>query len=67
MRSGMAHYGQYNIGASMSEHQPQTQAFWFQILSPSFGEKSEGKPGRISLVIWWHHCHSSTLQIPKTS
>ena len=28
--------------------------FPFRILSRSFGEKSEGKPGRISHVIWWH-------------
>ena len=28
--------------------------FPFRILSRSFGEKSEGKPGRISHVIRWH-------------
>ena len=29
--------------------------FPFRILSRSFGEKSEVKPGRISHVIRWHH------------
>ena len=39
--------------------------FW--ILSRSFGEKSEGEPGRISHVIWWHRRHSRTLQMSETS
>ena len=39
----------------------------FRILSRSFGEKSEGEPGRISHVIWWHRRHSRTLQMSETS
>ena len=39
----------------------------FQILSRSFGEKSEGEPERISHLIRWHRRHSRTLQTRETS
>ena len=41
--------------------------FPFRILSRSFGEKSEGKPGRISHVIGGTVVTASTLQTPETS
>ena len=41
--------------------------FPFRILSHSFREKSDRKPGRISHVIRWHRHHSSTSQTSKTA
>ena len=37
--------------------------FPFRILSRSFGEKSEGKPGRISYVIRWQHITRNILLV----
>ena len=41
--------------------------FPFWILSHSFGVKSKGKPGMISLVIWWHNDVKSTGHEGNTS
>ena len=44
----------WKLAIQYGAHLASNPSFLFLILSCSFGEKLERKPGRISHVIWWH-------------